>query len=160
MRSAFRALVAAGALAAASQADAQVVRFNAAAQGWFGYCYYGACYGPAAGLFSLDAQIGYHFLPELEAGGRVGLAFYLLGPVGYAFGVPLDLYARLTVGHRYRLYLEAAGGPWLVFSPDVPLLVGHGEFGIGLTRGGLSFGLQAGWLFDTYMAGVRFGVRL
>lgn len=99
--------------------------------------------GPS-GLFTLDVYFGHRFFREFEAGGRAGFAIFTIG--GPSFGIPLDLYARLTFGRRLKFFLEASGGPWIIASPSLPVLVGHAEFGIGLGSGGVTFGPFIGWL--------------
>ncbi len=140
------------ALLVCGRADAAVIRLSASAQGWFAcrYC------GPVTGIFTLDAQIGHRFVREFEAGVRIGFALLYSGPTGVA--IPIDLYARLTLGDRLRLYLEGAGGPWVAVYTNYPSVLGHGEFGIGITSGRVSFGPLVAWLWDSYLAGVRIGV--
>lgn len=142
------ALGACAALAAPARADAQVVRLNAAFAGWF----------PANRplVFTVDAQIGHRFFPSFEAGGRVGIGLLLGGAV--AVGIPIDLYARFSAGQRLRIYFELAGGPWVLAGTPGPTVLGHVEFGVGITGGRVSFGPFIGWLSDSsYLAGIRLG---
>lgn len=114
-----------------------------------------------------DYQVNRRFLGEvtltvdgavaryIRVGGRFGA---LIASGRPDFGVPLDLEVRALLAGR-RVYLEGLFGPWLIFDSDRFIHL-HAAVGFGLQSGGLSFGLEVGWLDPSPMLGLRLGFRI
>lgn len=101
------------------------------------------------GLLELTLTVDGAVARYVRVGGRFGALATTGGPV---FGVPLDLAVRAELASR-RVYLEGLVGPWILF--DDRILHLHAGIGFGLQSGGLSFGIEVGWLDPSPMVGLR-----
>lgn len=101
------------------------------------------------GLLELMLTVDGAVARYVRVGGRFGALATTGGPT---FGVPLDLAVRAELASR-RVYLEGLVGPWVMF--DDRLIHLHAAIGFGLQSGGLSFGIEVGWLDPSPMAGLR-----
>jgi hypothetical protein len=120
------------------------VRLGLGADYWF---------DPEIGSLQLTLSADTPLARRTTIGGRFGV-LVTSGPDEVA--VPIDL--QLRVRGR-RLYFEGLVGPWIFFDGDALRL--HAALGFGLlTRGGMSFGLEVGWVDPTAVAGVRLAFRL
>jgi len=105
------------------------------------------------GIFQLTLDVDTPLARHLSVGGRFG-AMLTSGPT--TFGVPVDLYLRLRLR---RIYLQGLVGPWLLVGTSVVRV--HAAFGFGLeARGGLSVGLEVGWLDPSAIIGLRLAWRI
>ena len=66
-------------------------------------------------------------------------------------GAPVDVRLRI---HGQRLYVEGLVGPWFVFGSD-DVFRFHGALGFGLRAGGMTLGLEAGFLDRSGIVGLR-----
>ncbi len=106
------------------------------------------------GLLELTLTVDGAVARFLRVGGRFGALATTGGPT---FGVPIDLSVRAELAGR-RVYLEGLVGPWILF--DDRILHLHAGMGFGLQSGGLSFGLEVGWLDPSPMAGLRLAFQI
>jgi hypothetical protein len=142
-RTSLLAVLAAAACAWAGRADASV-QLGLGADYWF---------EPDEGMFQLTLAVDTPLARNVTVGGRFG-ALVTSGPNDVA--VPLDLRLRFRM---QATYLELLGGPWIFFQGDQAVR-GHGAIGFGLVRGSVSFGVEAGYLHPSAVAGVRLAFRL
>ncbi len=105
------------------------------------------------GIFQLTLDVDTPLARHLSVGGRFGA---MLSSTPTTFGVPLDLYLRLRIR---RIYVQGLVGPWIFFGgPSVRV---HAAFGFGLEAGGgLSVGLEVGWLDPSAIIGLRLAWRI
>lgn len=90
---------------------------------------------------------------NVSVGARVGV---LVTTDPTRVGAPVDVRLRI---HGHRLYVEGLLGPWFIFNSGDTLRF-HGGIGVGLFAGGLSFGLEAGFLDRTGIVGLRVGFQI
>jgi hypothetical protein len=150
----FRRLTAAAALSAALAATPSQAGVRLELGGDWTYYYYGGALEVMLGVYGPLAR-------NIQIGGRFGGLFAAYGTVfgGYgSFGAPIDLELRANVGEG-RVYLGGLVGPWLMFDGGFPLRL-HGAFEFGLNAGGLSFGLELGYLTYSPIAGLRLSFRI
>ncbi len=105
------------------------------------------------GLFDLTLAVDGRIIGPVYVGGRVGAAL-VTSPA--TAGIPIDLLVGVVFA-RGLIYIEASGGPWLIFKGD--LLRGHGALGFGFHRGILFAGLEVGYLQPDAILGLRLGLR-
>ncbi len=104
---------------------------------------------PSVGALELTLAADRPVARGLAIGGRIGA---LLATDGVGPGVPIDLRLRLR---GERLYVDGLVGPW-VFFDDGDAVRLHAALGFGLLqRGGLSVGLEVGWVNPTATVGIR-----
>jgi hypothetical protein len=104
---------------------------------------------PQDGAFQLTLAGEKQVVRGLDVGGRIGV---LLLTSPSHLGVPIDASLRLRLG---RFYVEGLAGPWIVFDAGDALKL-HAAVGMGLvSRGGVTVGLEVGWLDPTSMLGLR-----
>lgn len=105
------------------------------------------------GIFQLTLSADTYIARHLSVGGRFGA---LIASTPTTFGVPLDLFLHVQLR---RIYFEGMVGPWIFLgTPSVRL---HAAFGFGIdARGGLSVGLEVGWLDPSPIIGLRVAMRL
>lgn len=123
-----RRLLPALALFSAPPAEASRVRLGLGANYWF----------VEEAVFDLTLGFTVPLVERLSVGGRVGVGF-VTG--GNTVGLPLDLVLRFSPS---RFYFEGLAGPWVFFEGDH--LAAHAAFGMGVTAGAWSFGIEAGYL--------------
>lgn len=139
-------LLAALALAAAlwSRPAEATVRLGLGADYWF---------DPEVGSLQLTLSADTPLAKRTTIGGRFGV---VVTSGADDVAVPIDLQLRIR---GRRLYFEGLVGPWIFFEGDALRI--HAALGFGLlTRGGMSFGLEVGWVDPTAIAGVRLAFRL
>jgi hypothetical protein len=106
------------------------------------------------GIFQLTLDVDTFLARHLSVGGRFGA---LLASTPTTFGVPVDVYLRLRLR---RIYLQGLIGPWILFYAPASVRL-HAAFGFGLeARGGLSVGLEVGWLDPSAIVGLRLAWRI
>lgn len=104
---------------------------------------------PEDGAFQLTLAGHKPVVRGLDVGGRIGV---LLVTSPTHLGVPIDASLRLRLG---RFYVEGLAGPWILFDSGDTLRL-HAAVGFGLvSRGGVSVGLEVGYLDPTSMLGLR-----
>ncbi|MGQ0504270.1 MAG: hypothetical protein ACT4TC_03045 [Myxococcaceae bacterium] len=103
------------------------------------------------GMFELLLAVDTKVARPLAIGGRVGVL--ILTDPG-TLGIPIDFDLRFLLANN-RVYLEALGGPWILFE-NYPVK-GHVAFGFGLNARAVSFGIEAGYLTSR---GPHLGLRL
>ena len=108
---------------------------------------------PEVGEFQLTLAVATPLARHLSVGARFG-AMLLSEPS--RVGVPIDVKLRVRMD---RLYVEGLAGPWIVFDDDDALKL-HAGVGFGLLTGGMSLGLEVGYLDPTAMVGVRLAFPL
>jgi hypothetical protein len=110
---------------------------------------------PEVGAFQATLALDTPLAKRVTVAARFGVAV-TSGPNDVA--VPIDL--RLRMWTRSRLYFDALVGPWLYFGGG-DWLRAHVGVGFGLlSKGGMSLGLEAGWLDPSAIVGIRLGFRL
>jgi hypothetical protein len=117
-----------GAAAAPGAAEAATYRLGLGANYWF----------EESGVFDFTLGISTRIARRLSVGGRFGAAI-VTEPSTAA--IPLDIVLRGDLG---RVYIEALGGPWVLFKGDA--LRGHFAGGFGVRSGGISAGVEVGYL--------------
>lgn len=140
-----RLLLALVALAAAlsSRPAAASVQLGLGADYWF---------DPEVGALQVTLAVDRPLAKRTTIGGRFGLLL-TSGPNDVA--VPIDL--RLRIRGR-QLYFDGLVGPWIFFGDD-PLRI-HAALGFGILSGGMSLGLEVGWVDPSAIAGIRLAFRL
>jgi hypothetical protein len=147
MRSARGVLVAAVVLAA-TPSSAAVVRLGLGADYLVN----------ATGEFNLTLAVGGYIARSLQVGGRFGVLVVTESP--NFFGVPVDLFLRANLADT-RVYVEGLIGPWIYFiSPDPEPVRFHAAFGFGLRAGPVQFGIEAGYVTDNGIIGLRIAFPL
>jgi hypothetical protein len=150
----FRRLTAAAALSAALAATPSQAGVRLELGADWAYYYYGGTFELMLGVYGPLAR-------NIQIGGRFGglVAAYgsAFGTYG-SFGAPIDLELRANVGDG-RVYLGGLVGPWLMFDGGFPIRF-HGAFEFGLNAGGLSIGLELGYLTYSPIAGLRLSFRI
>jgi hypothetical protein len=133
-----------GSVGASSSAEAVDLHLGLSAHYWFVH----------AGVFALDLSITQAVAPYFSVGGRFG---GLIATEPTTAGIPIDVLIHVPLGHS-RAYIEAAGGPWIIFEGDV--VRAHAGFGFGVSAGSFSFGAEIGYLDPRAMIGARMMFRL
>jgi hypothetical protein len=112
--------------------------------------------GYGGGLFSLTLAVNAPIAHNIAVGGRFGGML----TTNYTVGAPLD-FELLVSAAGGRVYLGGLIGPWLVFNNANSFPVRfHGAFEFGLNMGGLSFGMEVGYLQGNAIFGFRMGFRI
>jgi hypothetical protein len=109
-------------------------------------------FDPEVGAFELTLAIDTPIAKKVTLGGRFGLLL-TSGPNDVA--VPIDLRLRIRAD---RFYFEGLVGPYIFFTDE--WLRAHAALGFGIVTGSLSFGIEAGYLHPSAIAGVRLAFRL
>ncbi len=99
---------------------------------------------------SVRKGLGDHF----QLGLRPGVMFNVSPDV--AIGIPIDAQFRFKLA---IVYLEALGGVAILLN-DAAAVRAHVALGVGLTLLGFSFGLEAGYLMNGPVAGIRIGFSI
>jgi hypothetical protein len=133
-------------LLAAPAARAVEVRLNLGADWWV---------EPQRAIFPLQISLGAQVSRALELGGRFGA--YVVTP-NTQVGVPADFFLRVEVP-RTPLYFEGLVGPWFLFDSS-EFVRPHAAVGFGADLGGVSLGLEAGYLYPSGMIGLKLGFNL
>ncbi len=118
-------------------AEAVILRLGLGADYWF----------EQSGVFDFTLTVAAPITHHVSVGGRFGMAL-VTSPSTAA--IPLDLVLRGVIRH---FYLEGMGGPWILFKGDA--LHGHFAMGFGLQRGGISAGVEVGYLDPNAIIGFR-----
>jgi hypothetical protein len=106
-----------------------------------------------AGEFNLTLAVGGYLTRYLQVGGRFGALVVTDSP--NFFGVPVDLFLRANLADT-RVYVEGLVGPWFYFlSPDPEPVRFHAAFGFGIRAGPVQFGIEAGYVSDNGIIGIR-----
>jgi len=104
---------------------------------------------PQQGELNLTIAIDRHLARGLSGGLRLGA---LLTGSPTKFGAPIDAYFRFRT---HRVYFEGLVGPWLLFASGDTVRF-HGGVGLGLLLGGgVSAGLEVGFLGSSGIGGLR-----
>jgi hypothetical protein len=103
------------------------------------------------GEFNLTLAVGAHLTRYLQLGGRFGLLVVTESP--NFFGVPVDLFLRANLADT-RVYVEGLVGPWFYFVNPDPVRA-HVAFGFGVRAGPVQLGVEAGYVTDNGMVGIR-----
>ena len=107
------------------------------------------------GEFNLTIAVGTHVARLIQVGARFGA---LVASSPNFFGVPVDLFARANLADA-RVYIELLAGPWFYFVNPDPVHA-HVAFGFGLHAGPVSFGLEAGYVTNDAIIGIRIAFAL
>jgi hypothetical protein len=126
-----------GAAAAPRTAEAATYRLGLGANYWF----------EESGVFDFTLGISTRVARRLSVGGRLGAAI-VTEPSTAA--IPLDVVLR---GEFPRVYLEALGGPWILFKGDA--VRGHFAMGLGVRSRGISAGVEVGYLDPNAIIGFK-----
>lgn len=109
---------------------------------------------PQLGELNLTLAIERHLARSLSGGLRLG-ALVTGSPTH--FGAPIDAYLKL---HTHGIYFEGLVGPWLLFDSGDTLRF-HGGVGLGFAlAGGVSLGLEVGFLDRSGIGGLRLAFAL
>jgi hypothetical protein len=104
---------------------------------------------PELGELNLTVAIDRHLRGGLSAGARLGV---LVTGSPTKFGAPIDVYLKYRT---HGLYFEGLVGPWLLFASGDTLRF-HGGVGLGMYfGGGVSAGLEVGFLDHSGIGGLR-----
>jgi hypothetical protein len=137
-----RGVLVAAALLAATPSSAAVVRLGLGADYLVG----------ATGEFNLTLAVGAHLTRYVQVGGRFGLLVVTESP--NFFGAPVDLFLRANLADT-RVYVEGLIGPWFYFVNIPDPVRFHAAFGFGIRAGPVQFGLEAGYVTDNGIVGIR-----
>ncbi len=127
-----------------ASASAVNIRLGLGANYWF----------VKSGLFDVTLAEDGRIVGPLYIGGRVGAAL-VTGPE--TAGIPIDLLIGVVFADGL-IYIEASGGPWLIFNRG-DLLRGHGALGFGFNKGIFFVGLEVGYLEPNAIIGLQLGLR-
>jgi hypothetical protein len=150
------AALAAAALLAAPRAEARTQRVHRAGSATHLELGVGADYivDPELGELNLTVSIDRHLARGLSAGLRLGA---LVTGSPSRFGTPVDAYLRFRT---HGLYVQGLVGPWLVFASGDTVRF-HGGVGLGFhLGGGVSAGVEVGFLDRSGIGGLRLAFAL
>lgn len=108
---------------------------------------------PREGLLQVTLAAEMKFGDRATIGGRAGGA--LMSKRDPLFAIPTDLVLGV---HFTDLYVELLGGPWIL--PDRGEVLAHAAAGVGVETKSMALGVEAGYLEQKPIAGLRFTMKL